>query len=299
MNYKVWFNGKIINWEEAKIHLLCHCLHYGSGVFEGIRAYQTVDNRGAVFRLKDHIKRLFKSAKALKMKIPYSLSQIEKAILQLLRKNKLKEAYIRPIAFFGGEKIGLYPKDVKVFVGILTVPFGKYLGEEGVKVKISSFIRFHPKSVVSEAKVCGYYVNSIFATTEAKQKGFDEALLLDWRGFVAEGPGENIFIVKNKVLMTPKLNCILPGITRDTVIKLAKDMRIKVKEKDISLKELKNCDEAFFTGTAAEVTPIFQIDRKKINKGREGEITRKIRETYEKVVRGEIKKYRFWLTYFD
>jgi len=291
----IWFNGKFVRWQQAKIHILTHALHYGSGVFEGIRCYKT-KNGPAVFRLKEHIERLFNSAKFLEMKIPFSKREIQKAILELIKLNKVEECYIRPIVFYGYGKMGLNPKGANIDCAVILWPWGKYLKDK-VKVKISKFIRLHPKSVISSAKVCGYYVNSIFATFDAEKDKFDESILLDYRGFVAEGPGENIFIVKNKKLLTPKLGSILPGITRDSIIRIAKDLKIKVIEKDISVKELKNCDEAFFTGTAAEITPIYQIDEKIINKGEVGEITKILQEKFYQIVHGEDKKYKNWLTY--
>jgi len=299
MKFKIWFNGQIINWNQAKIHVLTHTLHYGGGVFEGIRSYRTIDNRTAVFRLDDHLKRLFKSANSIYLKIPYTLDEIKRGILELLKINKLKDAYIRPIVFWGEGKINLDPRQNLVNLAVIAFPFGAYLGEKPIKVLISKYIRLHPRSVISSAKVCGYYINSILATIEAHQKGYDEALLLDYRGNIAEGAGENIFIVKDKKLFTPKLGNILPGITRDTIIKIAKDNGIKVIEKDLTLKEVLNADEAFFTGTAAEVVAIGKINNKLIKNGKEGEITKFLRETYKKIVRGEIKKYTKWLSYIS
>ncbi len=291
----IWFNGKFLRWEQAKIHVLTHALHYGSGVFEGIRCYKT-QNGPAVFRLKEHIERLFNSAKFLEMKIPFSKKEIQKAILELIKLNKIEECYIRPIVFYGYGKMGLNPKGVNIDCAIIVWPWGKYLKDK-VKVKISKFIKLHPQSVISFAKICGYYVNSIFATFDALRDGFDESILLDYRGFVAEGSAENIFIVKNKKLLTPKLGSILPGITRDSIIKIAKDIKIEVIEKNISVKELKNCDEAFFTGTAAEITPIYQIDNKIISKGEIGEITKILQEKFYQIIHGEDKQYKNWLTY--
>jgi branched-chain amino acid aminotransferase len=291
----IWFNGKFLRWQQAKIHILTHTLHYGSGVFEGIRCYKT-QNGPAVFRLKEHIERLFNSAKFLEMKIPFSKKEIQKAILELIKLNKIEECYIRPIVFYGYGKMVLNPKGANIDCAVILWPWRKYLKDK-VKVKISKFIRLHPQSVVSSAKVCGYYVNSIFATFDAEKDKFDESILLDYRGFVAEGSAENIFIVKNKKLLTPKLGSILPGITRDSIIKIAKDLKIKVIEKDISMKELKNCDEAFFTGTAAEITPIYQMNKKIINKGEIGEITKILQEKFYQIVHGEDKKYKNWLTY--
>lgn len=287
-----WLNGKITKTKEAKINILSHCLHYGSGVFEGIRCYQT--KRGpAVFRLKDHIKRLIKSASFLEIKIPFKQKEIQEAVFKVIKKNKLSECYIRPIIFYGEGKMGLDPKGAKINFGIFVWPWGKYL-KESVKVAISKFIRLHPKSIISEAKICGYYVNSILATKEVKKRGYDEAVLLDYEGFIAEGPGENIFIVKNKVLYTPRKKSILPGITRDSVIKFSKDLGYKVIEKDISKKELYNCDEAFFTGTAAEITPIAKIDK---YKKRVGPVSLAIKEKYQKIIRGEERKYFKWLDF--
>ena len=293
----IWLNGKFIRWEEAKIHILSHALHYGSGVFEGIRCYKT-RNGPAVFRLKEHIERLFNSAKFLRMKIPFKKEEIKKAIIRLIKLNRIEECYIRPIVFYGYGKMGLNPKGANIDCGIILWGWGKYLKDE-VKVKISKFIRLHPRSVISTAKICGYYVNSIFATFDAEESKFDESILLDYRGFVAEGPGENIFIIKKGIVYTPKLGSVLPGITRDSIIKIAKDLKIKVIEKDISVRELKNCDEAFFTGTAAEITPIVKIDEKIVGNGHIGEITKILKNKFYQIVRGEDKKYKNWLTYVN
>lgn len=292
----IWFNNKLVKWDEAKVHLLTHSLHYGSAAFEGIRFYNT--ERGpAVFRLKEHIDRFLNSAEVLGMKLPFSKNQLIKTTLNLIKKNKIKQGYIRPIAFFGYGKMGLSPIGVPLNVAIAVWPWGRYLEKDIVKVKTSSFCRLFPKSGVMGAKISGHYFNSILATLEAKKFGFDEALLLDYKGFVAEGPGENIFIVKNKKIITPKKRTILPGITRQTVITLAKDLGYKVVEKNIKLPELKRADECFFVGTAAEVSPIGQIDKVKICKGEIGPITRELQELYKLVVTDKIKKYQKWLTY--
>ncbi len=293
----IWLNGKFVRWKEAKVHLLSNALHYGSGVFEGIRCYETTKGP-AVFRLKEHLERLFYSAEVIKIKIPFSKKDLLKAILDLIKINKLKEGYIRPIVFYGYGKMSLNPLGAEINVGIAAWPWSKYL-KETAKVKISKFIRLHPRSVISDAKVSGYYVNSILATLDAQLSGYDEAILLDYRGYIAEGAGENIFIVKDKVLLTPKLGSILPGITRKTVIEIAKDLKIKTKEKDISVKELLNADEVFFTGTAAEITPVVQINNKLINKGKEGEITKRIREFFNEIKLGKVKKYLKWLTFVN
>lgn len=213
--------------------------------------------------------------------------------------NDQKECYIRQIVFYGEGEMGLYPKNSKIETAIITWPWGKYLGEEGVKIKTSSFIRLHPASIESRAKISGYYINSIFASLEARSKGYDEALFLDYRGFVAEGPGENIFMVKNKKVYTPPLGSILPGINRDTVFCILKDLRIPFKEKNISLKEIKSANEVFFTGTAVEICPIFQIDEKKINRGRIGPISRMVKELFDRIVHGKEKKYLKWLTFVN
>ncbi len=293
---KIWVDGKFVDWEKAKIHILTHSLHYGGGVFEGIRAYET-EKGPAVFRLKEHLKRLFFSSSVLGMKIPFSRKEIEKAIIDLIKINKVKQCYIRPLVIFGYGVMGLYPKKAPINVIISLWTWKKYLGKN-LKVKVSKFIRIHPQSTVVEAKICGHYVNSILASIEAKKEGFDEALLLDYKGFVAEGPGENIFLVKNKKILTPKKGSILPGITRDTIITIAKQkLNLKVEEKEITLKELKNADELFFAGTAVEVSPIVQVDKTIISDGKEGEITKKIRELYQRIVSGKEPRYLKWLEF--
>lgn len=292
---KVWFNKKIIPLKKAKVSLLTHSLHYGSAVFEGIRCYQT-KNGPAVFRLDDHLKRLFFSAKTISMKLPYSLKEIKSAVIKVIKINKLKECYIRPIAFFE-EKMGLNPEKTPVSLAIAAWPWQAYLGNKPIKTIISSFIRPHPQSIISSAKISGYYINSVFASLEAKKKKANEAILKDYQGFIAEGPGENIFIVKKGKVFTPKTGSILPGITRATILKLLKDLKIKVQEKNISEKELKSADEAFFVGTAVEVCPIAQIDNVKINQGKIGPITEKIKTLYFQLVKGKIKKYYHWLTF--
>ncbi|MDI6602891.1 MAG: branched-chain amino acid transaminase [Patescibacteria group bacterium] len=293
---KIWLDGKFIDWKEAKIHILTHTLHYGGGAFEGIRAYQT-EKGTSVFRLKEHIERFFYSASFLEMRIPFLKEEIERVILETIKINELKECYIRPIAFFGYGKMGLNPIGAPVNLAIAVWPWGAYLDEEKpVAVKVSKYRRLDPQSIVSEAKICGYYINSIFATLEAQKAGFNEALLLDSQGYVAEGPGENIFLVKKGELFTPSLGSILPGITRDSVIKIAKDLGIEVKEKKITLEELKLADEVFFTGTAAEVCPIGKIDETLINQGKIGKVTEKIKNFYQRVVHGREEKYLNWLT---
>lgn len=293
----IWFNSKLIKREKVKVDIVNHSLHYGSGVFEGIRCYDS-EKGPVVFRLSDHIKRLFNSAKLLGIKINFSEQEIINAVIKTIKTNKLKECYIRPIVFYDSQ-IKLEPSNLKSNLAIITLPFPNFLGHNTVKTTISKFIRLHPQSVISEAKASGYYINSILATLDAKKRGYDEAILLDYKGFVAEGPGENIFIVKKNILYTPKLGSILPGITRKTVMELAKDLKIKVIEKDITLKELKSADEIFFTGTAAEITPISQIDKITINNGKIGKTTSLIKNNYSDIVRAKNKKYYKWLSFIN
>jgi len=293
---KIWLDGTFTDWPDAKIHILTHSRHYGGGIFEGIRAYKT-KNGPAVFRLDDHLDRFFYSASVLNMKIPFKKEEIKKAILDLIKINKIEECYIRPIAFFGYGKMGLNPVGSPVQVGIIAWPWGQYLGgKETISVKISKYIRLHPQSVVSDAKISGYYINSILASLDIQNQNYDEALLLDYEGFVAEGPGENIFIVKEGKIFTPASGSILAGITRKSIIKIAYDLGLSVEEKKISVKELKSADEAFFVGTAVEVCPIGKIDETLINNQKIGEITKNIKEIFEKVVRAEKEEYLDWLT---
>ncbi len=294
----IWFDGKLLPWDEAKIHVLSHTLHYGAGVFEGIRFYETEEGP-AVFRLKEHIERLYYSAGVLRMRIPFSKEEFIQAVKELVKVNKLKSGYIRPICFFGYGKMGLNPEGAPVRCAIAVWPWGKYLGEGAVRVKTSSYTRIHPKTTKADAKICGHYVNSIFASIEAKEAGYDEALLLDYMGNVAEGPGENIFIVKSNTLMTPPLGMILSGITRSSVIQLARDQGINVEEKVITLDDIYSADEAFFTGTAAEITAIESLDDKKIGEEAPGPITSNLRDLFLNVVNGRDERYRAWLTYID
>ncbi|TAN63051.1 branched-chain amino acid transaminase, partial [bacterium] len=253
---KIWLDGKLVDWESANVHVMTHALHYGLGVFEGIRCYKTEDNKSAVFRLKEHTKRLFESAHIALLKIPYTEDEINSAIIKTLEANGLKEGYIRPIAFLGDGSMGIYPKNNPVRVAIAAWAWGAYLGEEalknGIRVKVSSFVRHHVNSSMTKAKITGNYVNSILAKREVVAGGFDEALLLDTEGYVSEGSGENIFIVKNGTLKTTPLTSVLNGITRDSVIRIARDKKIEVKEERFTRDELYIADEAFFTGTAAE-----------------------------------------------
>ena len=296
---KIWMNGKLVDWKDAKIHVLTHALHYGSGVFEGIRCYKT-DRGPAVFRLKEHMKRLENSAKMYMKKIPYSVDELCKATKDLIKANKLDACYIRPIAYRGYGEMGLNPTNAKVDVAIAVWPWGTYLGEEGLKngirAKISSFQRISPNILPSGAKASGQYINSILAKLEVLDVGYDEAIMLDSRGFVSEGPGENLFMVKDGVIYTPPEHAsILAGITRDAVMKMARDMGYEVKETDITRGMLYLADEAFFTGTAAELTPIREIDGRKI--GKPGPITKKLQEKFFDTVKGKAKEYEDWLDY--
>jgi branched-chain amino acid aminotransferase len=292
---KIWMDGKFVKWRDAKVHVLTHTLHYGMGVFEGIRFYETPAGP-AVFRLDAHIDRLYRGAETCFMKVPFSKEEFTRACLETIRVNKLREGYIRPIIFYGYGTMGVSPSGCPVSCAIAVWPWGKYLGEGEVKVKVSSFSRIHPKCTHADCKICGHYVNSIFASAEAKRAGFTEALLLDCEGNIAEGPGENLFIVRKGIIRTPPLGKILPGITRDSVIALAKDLGYKVQEEDLRLSDLKGADEAFFTGTAAEVTPIAQVDDHRMKKPF-GEVTRRLQEEFFAIARGKNGKYSGWLTY--
>jgi branched-chain amino acid aminotransferase len=297
----IWFDGKMVPWDQAQVHVLTHTLHYGLGVFEGIRAYQCADGRTAIFRLKEHIRRLFDSAHVMLIDIPFSQDDLTAACCEILRVNGQKEAYIRPLVFLGEGVMGLNPKGSPVQVTVISWVWGAYLGDEGlrkgIRVKTSSFIRHHVNIMMTKTKTVGNYVNSIMAKLEAVQAGYDEALLLDTAGYVCEASGENIFIVKDGVLKTPPLTSILPGITRDCVIAIAKDLGLKVKEDRFSRDELYLADEAFFTGTAAEVTPIREVDARIIGSGQPGPITKQIQAAYFAAVKGENVRYEHWLTY--
>lgn len=298
---KIWMDGKFIPWDEANIHVLTHTLHYGLGVFEGVRCYASADGRSAIFRLKEHTDRLFESAHISQIDIPFTREEISEATLEVLRVNNLKEAYIRPIVFVGDGEMGIYVKDYNVRVAIAAWPWGAYLGEEGIekgiRVKISSFTRQHVNISMTKAKVCGNYVNSIMAKREAILAGYNEALLLDNEGYVSEGSGENIFIAKGGVVKTTPCTTVLSGITRDTVMKILQDEGITVKEERFTRDELYTAEEAFFTGTAAEITPIREVDNRAIGTGLPGEITKKVQQIYFRAVKGEEKKYTNWLSY--
>jgi len=298
----IWFNDKFVPWREAKAHVLTHTLHYGLGVFEGVRAYETKKG-AAIFRLEDHTKRLFNSAHIVGMKLPFNATKINQAQKDSISKNNLKSGYIRPMAFYGAESMGISAKELSTNVIVAAWNWGAYMGQEalesGIKVKTSSFSRHHVNSTMTKAKANGNYMNSIIAHQEATNDGYDEALLLDTQGFIAEGTGENIFIVKNGNLYTPTLSSALEGITRDTVITIAKDLNVEVVEKNITRDEVYTADEAFFTGTAAEVTPIKELDTRLIGKGKRGSLTEEIQKIYFDIVKGDNLDYEHWLSYVD
>lgn len=297
---KIWFNGQLIEWRDAKTHVLTHTLHYGMGVFEGVRAYETAEGP-AIFRLQEHTKRLFNSAKILGMKLPYTQDEINQAHIDVVKANNLHSCYFRPMAYYGAAKLGVAPQADDVQVILAAWPWGAYLGEEGMKrgirVRVSSFTRHHPNIHMIKAKANGNYLNSILANTEATCDGYDEAILLDAQGYVAEGSGENIFVVNEGKLYTPALDVALDGITRKSVIAIAEEMGLPVIEKRITRDELYAADEVFFTGTAAEVTPIREIDNREIGIGERGPITTEIQQRYFDIVEGKNPAYRHWLTY--
>jgi branched-chain amino acid aminotransferase len=296
---KIWLDGKFVDWDKAQIHILTHTLHYGWGVFEGIRCYHCHDGSSAIFRLKEHVDRLFGSAHIVSIKIPYTKEEISSAILETFRINKLKEGYIRPIVFVGDGEMGIYVKKVDVRVAIAVWSWGAYLGDEGlakgIRAKVSSFTRLQVNSQMTKAKVCGNYVNSILAKREIIAAGYDEAILLDTEGYVSEASGENIFIVKNGTIKTSPLTSILPGITRDSVITIAKDKKYPIIEERFTRDELYLADEAFFSGTAAEITPIREVDDRQIGPGHPGPVTKDIQATFFDAVKGKIDKYKGWL----
>ena len=297
---KIWLDGKLVAFDDAKVHVLTHALHYGIGVFEGIRAYKGADGRSAVFRLREHVQRLYDSAHIMLMEIPFSPDELERACVETLKANRLDAGYIRPLAFFGTGSMGVGASNpVQVLVAAWT--WGAYLSEEGLKkgirAKVSSFTRMNVHGQVVRAKVSGQYVNSFLATREASLAGYEEAILLDNEGYVAEGSGENIFIVKNGVLQTPPLSSpVLNGITRDSVLRLARDQGIPVKEEKFTRDTMYLADELFMTGTAAEVTPVREVDNRRIGKGEPGPVTKKLQDGFFRAVRGEDPRYREWLT---
>ncbi len=299
----IWYDGKLVPWDQAQVHVLAHGLHYGSGVFEGIRAYTCADGSSAVFRLPDHTKRLINSGKILGIAIPYTAEDLKKAIVETLVANRLPEGYIRPLSFVGYGEMGVYPGGNPINTIIAAWPWGAYLGPEaletGIRVKTSSFARMHANTLMSKAKAAGNYVNSILAKMEVRADGYDEAVMLDTNGFVSEATGENIFIVRNGIIKTTPLTSILEGITRDSIITIARDLGYKVEEQMFTRDELYIADEAFFSGTAAELTPIREVDGRVIGAGKAGKVTKILQAAYFNAVKGNDPRYSHWLTRYS
>ncbi len=296
----IWFDGKMVPWREAKTHVLTHTLHYGMGVFEGVRAYKT-EQGTAIFRLHEHTDRLFRSAHILNMPMPFDKETINQAQLDAVRENKLESAYIRPMCFYGSEGMGLRADNLKVHVMVAAWSWGAYLGaegmEKGIRIRTSSYTRHHVNITMCKAKANGNYMNSMLALQEAIACGYDEAMLLDNEGYVAEGSGENIFLVRDGALITPDLTSALDGITRNTIFRLAKEIGLEIREKRITRDEVYIADEAFFTGTAAEVTPIREVDNRAIGNGKRGPITEKLQSMYFDVVHGRKNLHPEWLSH--
>ena len=298
---RIWLDGRFVDWSEARVHVLTHTLHYGLGVFEGIRCYRTADGGSAVFRLGDHLRRLYDSAHINLMKVPFTRDVVEEACLETLRQNELPEGYLRPLVFIGDGEMGLNPGSNAIRVAVIAWAWGRYLGEEGVqrgiRAKVSTFSRHHVNAKMTKGKTCGDYVNSILAKREALLDGYDEAILLDTQGLVSEASGENLFVVRDGVLATPSLYSVLGGVTRDSVLEIARDKGIEVEERAITRDELYVADEVFLTGTAAEVTPIREIDRRQIGAGARGPVTALLQTAYFDVVTGRDRKHERWLTH--
>ena len=297
---KIWMNGSLVKWNDANVHFLTHSLHYGTAVFEGIRCYKT-DAGSAVFRLSEHVDRLFDSAHILQMEIPFTREAVSEAILETIRVNRIDACYIRPLAYISYGAMGIFPKQNPVHLGIAVWPWGSYLGEEGIKngirVKISSFSRPHVNATMVRAKTTANYANSLLAKREALSDGYDEALLLDTDGYVAEGSGENVFMVRKGIIKTPPLTSILEGITRDTIIRLASERGMRLIEERFTRDEIYIADEAFFTGTAAEITPIRDVGNRAIGTGKPGPVTKELQAAFFDVVEGRDGKHADWLTY--
>src|SRR5712691_9263871 len=295
----IWFNGKLIPWGEAKVHVLAHGLQYGTGVFEGMKSYPTADGP-AIFRLDAHLERLYKSAELYDLAIPYSQATLTDASLELVRANKLEAAYLRPVAFFDAATLSVWTKECPVSVAIAAVPTGKYLAnaDSGVRVTISPIRKFDLSAIPAWAKACGQYINSARAVNDAQRKGFDEAILLNSQGLVAEGSGENLFLVKDgRIVTNDKDASILMGVTRASVLEIAKDLGIEARVSTISVEDVLHADELFFTGTAVEVTAIREVDGREISGGKPGPVTRRIQETFNQAVRGQLPQYRKWLSF--
>lgn len=296
---KIWMDGAWVNWPDANVHILTHSLHYGLSVFEGIRCYKGV-NGSAIFRLPEHIDRLFESAHIAFLDIPFSRKELVDAVVETVRVNRLEACYIRPIVYLGYGEMGLYPGQSQVHVAIAAWPWGTYLGEaaltEGIRAKVSSFSRHHVNASMTRAKVCGYYVNSILAKREVKRAGYDEAIMLDSEGYVSEGTGENVFIVRKGVLQTTPLTSVLEGVTRDSILRLARQRNIPVAEERFPRDAMYVAEEMFLTGTAAEITPVRELDDRRIGTGKPGSLTLDLQDAFFRIVRGEDPSYRSWLT---
>ena len=296
---KIWMDGVMVPYDQATVHVLSHSLHYGLGVFEGMRCYKTDNGHSAIFRGREHIRRLIESGHIVEMEVPYRQEELLKACADVVRINKFAECYLRPLVFFGEGEMGLAARSNKIRVSIAAWPWGAYLGqdsvEKGVRLKTSSFVRFHHNSMMPAAKATGHYVNSILAGYEARRNGYDEALLLNTEGFVAEGSGENVFVIRDGIVSTPPLTSVLAGITRDAVIRILRDLRIEVREQHFARDAFYIADEAFMTGTAAEVTPVVELDDRKIGSGRPGSITAQVMKVFQDALRGRDARYREWL----
>jgi branched-chain amino acid aminotransferase len=297
---KIWMNGSFVKWDDAKVHILTHSLHYATAVFEGIRCYKT-DGGSAVFRLREHVDRLFDSAHIYQIEIPFTREAINEAILETIRVNKIEACYIRPLVYIGYGSMGVFPKENPVQVSIAVWPWGSYLGEEGLKngirVKVSSFIRPHVNATMVRSKTTANYANGLLAKREALKDGYDEAMLLDTEGYVAEGSGENVFMVRKGIIKTPPLTSILEGITRETIIQLAAERGMRILEERFTRDELYIADEAFFSGTAAEITPIREVDNRTIGTGKPGPVTKQLQAAFFDIVHGRDNKHEEWLTY--
>lgn len=296
----IWMNGSLVKWDDAKVHVLTHSLHYGTGVFEGIRCYKT-DGGPAVFRLREHVDRFFDSAHILQMEMPFTREAVTEGVLETIRRNKIDACYIRPLAYIGYGAMGVFPKDNPIEVSIAVWPWGSYLGEEGmqngIRVKISSYSRPHVNATMVRSKTTANYANSLLAKREALKDGYDEAVLLDTDGYVAEGSGENIFMVRKGVIKTPPLTSILEGITRETIMQLAAERGMRVVEERFTRDELYIADEAFFSGTAAEITPIREVDNRAVGRGKPGPVTKQLQTAFFDIVHGRDNKHEEWLTY--
>ena len=298
---KIWFDGELIRWEDAKVHVLTHALHYGTAYFEGIRCYELADGRSAIFRLAEHMRRLADSGKILGFPMPFSEAEVCRAAIDVVRANHLKQCYIRPLAFVGLGELGLYAPNNPVSVCIAVWPWGAYLGDEGlqkgIRAKVSSYTRHHVNVMMTKSKGAGNYINSVLAKHEVKKAGYDEAIMLDAEGYVSEASGENIFMVRDRRIKTTPLTSILPGITRDSIITLARDKGYEVVEERFTRDELYIADEAFFTGTAAEITPIREVDGRQIGNGKPGGITKRLQDRFFDIVKGKDQKFSNWLDY--